>query len=199
VKLIIYIILICLMTNRFRQKIEQKDNFKYEVTKVKGDLNNDSIIDFILVTQDTINVKLPYKLQVYFGQRNGEFKLIVETTKAIQPQFPDGKYGYRTGNRFSDITIKNNVFNINNDLLRGHFEHTFRFQNGHFKLIGFTEVYSDGRGTGTTIDFNLSSGIRLEKSQRYDTDKVLSDTKKKISIRPLPKLRDFEPFKSKLY
>ena len=44
----------------------------------------------------------------------------------------------------------------------------------------------------TTIDFNLSTGIRIEKLERYDTDKLLSYKKKKVLIRPLPKLQDIK-------
>ena len=40
----------------------------------------------------------------------------------------------------------------------------------------------------TKIDFNLSTGIRIEKSERYYTDKILGNKKKKILIKPLPKL-----------
>ena len=84
-------------------------------------------------------------------------------------------------------------------MTRGHFTHKYRFQNGNFELIGFSQVYSDGHGIMTTIDYNLSTGIRIEKTERYDTDKVLSNTKKKILIRPLPKLQDITPMENELY
>ena len=135
----------------------------------------------------------------FFKEPNGLYKLVVTSTKIIEPQYPDGRDGYRTGNGFSGVSIENGVLSVNFELLRGHFEHKFRFQNGNFELIGFSEVYSDGRGIMMTTDFNLSTGIRIEKSERYDTVKVLSNTKKKIRIRPLPKLQDITPMENELY
>ena len=183
----------------FSQNRNLKDNFIVNITEVKGDLNKDNLIDKVLETQDTINEKSPYKLEIFFAKPNGSFELIVSSTKIIEAQYPDGRDGYITGNGFSDITIKKGVVIVNFELLRGHFEHKFRFQNGNFELIGFSEVYSDGHGVITTIDFNLSTGIRIEKSERYDKDEEISNTKKKILIRPLPKLQDVEPFENELY
>jgi hypothetical protein len=196
-KKLILLILLLICADAFSQT--KKDTFTFLVTKVIGDLNKDNLEDKVIVTQDTINQKSPYKLQIFFAQPNGEFKLIAISTKIIAPQYPDGRDGYKTGNGFSDITIEKGVVSVNFELLRGHFEHKFRFQNGNFELIGFSEVNSGGRGAMTTIDFNLSTGVRIEKEERYDIDKVISYTKKKILIRPLPKLQDVEPFENELY
>jgi uncharacterized protein YegP (UPF0339 family) len=167
--------------------------------EVEGDLNKDNLPDKLIITQDTLNENAPYRLQVFFKEPNGQFKLIITSTKIIAPQYPDGRKGYKTGNRFSEITIEAGVLNIRFELLRGHFEYKFRYRNENFELIAFSEVYSDGLGVMTTIDFNLSTGIRVEKSERYDTDKVLSTSKKKILIRPLPKLQDIAPMENELY
>lgn len=198
-KKLILLILLLICADAFSQTKNKKDTFTFLVTKIIGNLNKDNLEDKVIVTQDTINQKSPYKLQIFFAQPNGEFKLIATSTKIIAPQYPDGRDGYKTGNGFSDITIEKGVVSINFELLRGHFEHKFRFQNGNFELIGFSEVNSGGRGTMTTIDFNLSTGVRIEKEERYDIDKVISYSKKKILIRPLPKLQDVEPFENELY
>lgn len=174
-------------------------NFDCKIMEVVGDLNKDNLIDKVIVMQDTLNENAPYRLQVFFKEPSGQLKLIVTSNKIIEPQYPDGRDGYKTGSGFSDITIKNGVLSVNFELLRGHFEYKFRFQYGNFELIGFSEVYSDGHGVMTTTDFNLSTGIRIEKSERYDTEKVLSNMKKKIIIRPLPRLQDITPMENKLY
>jgi hypothetical protein len=199
-KLILLIsLLICVDT--FSQTKNKKDTFTFLVTKVLGDLNKDNLEDKVIITQDTINQNSPYKLQIFFAQPNGEFKLIATSTKIIAPQYPDGRDGYRTGDGFMDITINKGVVSVNFGLLRGHFEHKFRFQNGHFELIGFSSVSSDGHGTMYTTDFNLSTGIRIEKTENYgeEDDKVASNIKKKILIRPLPKIQDVEPYENELY
>jgi len=98
-----------------------------------------------------------------------------------------------------DVAIKAGILHVNFEVLRGHFEHAFRFQKGNFELIGFTKVNSEGNGIIETIDFNLLSGIRIETTERYDIDKVLSNKRKKIFIRPLPKLQDVVPMENELY
>lgn len=185
--------------NSYAQTDTINYNFDHKIMEVTGDLNKDNLPDKVIVMQDTLNENAPYRLQVFFKEPSGQFKLIVTSKKIIEPQYPYGRDGYRTGNGFSDVTIKNGILSVNFELLRGHFEHKFRFQNENFELIGFSKVYSDGRGVMTTTDFNLSTGIRIEKSERYDTDKVLSNTKKKILIRPLPKLQDITPMENELY
>jgi len=191
--------LILLQLNSFAQQKNAKLNFDYKIIEVVGDLNKDSLPDKVIVTQDTLNQKAPYKIEVFFKEPNGKFKLIVSSTKLIEAQYPDGRDGYFTGTAFSEVTIIKGILSVNMELLRGHFEHKFRYQNGNFELIGFSEVFSDGQGVMTTTDFNLSTGIRIEKSERYDTDKLLSLKKKKILIRPLPKLQDIIPFENQYY
>lgn len=191
--------LILLQLNSFAQQKNAKLNFDYKIIEVVGDLNKDSLPDKVIVTQDTLNEKAPYKIEVFFKEPNGKLKLIVSSTKLIEAQYPDGRDGYFTGTAFSEVTIIKGILSVNMELLRGHYEHKFRYQNGNFELIGFSEVFSDGQGVMTTTDFNLSTGIRIEKSERYDTDKLLSLKKKKILIRPLPKLQDIIPFENQYY
>ena len=178
----------------------QKNNFNKTITKVKGDLNKDGLIDYVQVSQDTVSTTAPYKLEIYFAEINGNFKKIVSTTKAIDAQYPDGKNGYYNGNSFYKIDIVKGVLSIQNELIRGNFEHKFRYQNGNFELIGFSQVYSDGQGTMGKIDFNLSTGIRIKTTEPYGEDDFpKTNSKKKIVIKPLPKLQDFAPFENEYY
>ena len=161
-------------------------------------LNNDKLEDKAIVTQDTINEYSPYKLQIFFAQPDGKYKLIVETTKLIEAQFPNGREDYREETGFNEITILKGILTVKIQLLRGNFEHKFKFQNGNFELIGFTQVNSEGLEI-YTIDFNLSTGKRTVKTERYDEDNVISKTEEKIKIRPLPKIQDIVPFENDLY
>lgn len=198
-QLIFTFLVVILKLEAFAQTESRKLNFDYKIIKVRGDLNKDGLIDEVIVKQDTLNENAPYKLQIFFKEPNGQSKLIASSTKIIEPQYPNGRNGYKTGNSFSNVTIKNGVLSVNFELLRGHFEHKFRFQNENFELIGFSKVYSDVLGIINTTDFNLSTGKRIEKSKRYDTNKVLSNNKKKILIRPLPKLQEIIPMENELY
>lgn len=198
-KTLLIIISLLIQIDGYAQTDDKNDSFSHEVTTVKGNLNKDNLLDKVVVKQDLKDEKAPYRLQIFFAQPNGDFKLIVTSTKVIEPQYPEGKDSYSNGNGFLDLTIKNRVISVNNELLRGHFEHKFRFQNGNFELIGFSEVNSEGNGVINSIDFNLLTGIRIEESERYDINKIISNKKKKILIRPLPKLQNVVPFEKELY
>ena len=184
----------------FSVMLSAQNNFTKEITKVKGDLNKDGLIDYVQVLQDTISETAPYKLEIYFAETNGTFKKIISTIKAIDPQFPEGRNGYYNGNSFYEITIIKGILSIHNELIRGNFEHKFRYQNGNFELIGFSQVYSDGQGTMGMVDFNLSTGVRIKTTEPYGEDdfpKTKNQTK--MMIRPLPKLQDFTPFKTEYF
>lgn len=198
-KQILIILLIVLQVNGFAQADTTQSNFNYPVLEVTGDLNKDNLPDKVVVTQDTLNEIAPYQLQIFFKEKSGGYKLVTASSKIIEPQYPEGRGGYITGNGFGDVTIRNGILSINFQLLRGHFEHTFRFRNGNFELIGFSMVNANGIGEMTTTDFNLSTGIRIEKTERSDNGKILSNTRKKIWIRPLPKLQDLVPMENEFY
>ncbi|WP_439506198.1 hypothetical protein [Sediminibacterium sp.] len=198
-KHILIIFLLLTQLTSYSRTVAPKYNFSYKVMEVEGDLNKDGLPDKVIVTQDTVHENAPYRLQVFFKEPSGQYKLIVTSTKIIEPQYPDGRDGYRTGDEFGEVSINKGILGIRFDLLRGNYEHKFRFQKGNFELIGYTEYLSDGQGVMRSIDFNLSTGVRIEKLERYDTDKLLSQKTKKILIRPLPKLQDLVPGEHELY
>lgn len=183
----------------FSQSTKKADRFSYVVSKVTGDLNKDNLPDYAVVTQDTLADTSPYHLQVFFAKPGGGYELKISSTKAINEQYAGGKNGYREGYSFTELKIKNGVLIINCSLIRGNFNHKFRYQNGNFELIGYTTGYSDGHSQMVDIDFNLSTGVHLEKVESFETGEVASNKKKIIKIRPLPKLQDFVPYKSDYY
>lgn len=176
------------------QRHSPKKPFAKLIQQVKGDLNKDGLEDIVTVTQDKMAETAPYRLQVSFGQPGGGYKLVVSTDDAIEPQYPDG-----FGKSFWEVTIESGVLTIKEQLLRGSYEHKFRYQHGNFELIGYNETSSDGLGIASTVDFNLSTGQRLETKERYDTNEVVSNKKRKVLIRPLPRLQDFVPYENELY
>lgn len=183
----------------YGQSGNNKPNFNRIITTVKGDLNKDNLPDSVIVLQDTINEYRPYRLKIFFKTADNSYKLVIQNDSAIEVGLPNGKDGYLTGTMFSHINIKAGVLTINTELLRGYYEYKFRYQNGYFALIGFTEVYSDGLGFMTTSDFNLSTGTLVEITERYDTNKIIGNTKKKIKVSPLPDLKKFTPHSTTLY
>ncbi len=195
----VLLFLVLIQFDCFAEGKANLDPFNRQVKVVEGDLNKDSLVDKVVVMQDTSAETAPYRLQVFFKEPNGDWRLIISSIQIIAPQYPDGRDGYRSGDQFDDVTIKNGILSVRFELLRGQFEHKFRFQNGCFELIGFSMNNSDGHDEMTMIDFNLSTGVRIEKTQRIGSDKILSNTKKKVLIRPLPKLQDIVPLEKELY
>lgn len=196
---LLFTLFIIIQLNTFGQIDSSNLNFNHKILEVKGDLNKDNLEDKVVITQDTISENAPYRLQIFFKDSNGEFKLITGSSKIIEPQFPNGRDGYYTGNSLNNVTIKNEVLSVNFDLTRGHYEHLFRFQNENFELIGFRMEYANGRGECTSTDFNLLTGIRIEDRSRCDIDKTISKSRKKVLIRPLPRLQDVVPLENDFY
>lgn len=164
-----------------------------------GDLNKDGKVDSVMVTQDTAAETAPYKVEVYLKQSNGSYKLFSYSTQLLIPEYPDGRDGYRHGISFENITIQKGVLLVTTSLLRGSFTHKFRYQNNAMELIGYTYASSNGIGTIEEIDFNLSTGLRIEKETNYETDQVIRRSESIRKIRPLPKLEEVIPFEHDLY
>ncbi len=174
-------------------------SFDKIILEVKGDLNGDTIPDSVVVSQDTLDNAAPYCLQIFLIEPTGKPQLIVSTTSAIVPQYPNGKSEYAEGNDFDTVTIKSRVISIRQLLTRGYYIHKYRYQHGNFELIGFTSASCDGSSTCTDIDFNLSTGVRIERQTLISEDKPFSSKKRIVKIRPLPLLQDVVPFSSEYY
>lgn len=69
----------------------------------------------------------------------------------------------------------------------------------HLLLTLFILTHLNSYTQTVPAHYNLSTGVRIEKLERYDTDKLLSYKKKKILIRPLPKLQDITAMENELY
>ncbi len=145
--------------------------------------------------QDTTAETAPYRLQIFFAKTDKQYELVLSSDSAIVPDFPEGKDGWRTGTNFYDVEITNGILIITTDLLRGSYKHKFRYQKNRFELIGFTEGSSDGQGKMHYIDFNLSTGVRITTTERYDIeDPNPKVDKKQFKLKTLPDLKTFVPY-----
>ncbi len=182
--------------NSFSQKV---NSFDLVIMTKLGDINNDKILDSAVVKQDTINEFKPYRLEIYFGTKTSYKKLILKTDNTINPELPNGKNGYRTGNGFWEIKIENHSLLIKNELLRCHFEHKFQYQNDNFELTEYNYVESDGRGRIYFENYDLLTGIRKTKTESYQDDKIIEQNQEVIKLDPLPNLADFHPREQELF
>ena len=197
--LFILSLFILFVINANAQSDTNKYQYKVKTQEAIGDLNKDGIDDKVVVSQDTLFDEQPYELQIYFKDSLGKLKLVNSTTKLIHPTFKVGSGKTQNGVLFSSVTIVKGILIVSVELLRGHYEHKFRYQNGNFELIGFSTVSSNGIGYIESTDFNLSTGIRIIKKAKIEDDKMKIIYKGKILIRPLPKLQDIVPFENEYY
>ena len=168
------------------------DGFTSVESFVLGDLNKDKISDSVVISQDTLNDKWPYKIEIYFGNSQGTYDLKVSNKEFIPPLFPEGMDGWRTGNAVDNVEIKSGVLWLNYSLLRGRTTHKFRYQNSKFDLIGYTSGQSDGLGKMYSTDFNLMTGDYYYKEESYSDDEIFEEKKEKKIIRPLPALEEMD-------
>lgn len=179
----------------YAQAQKVKDNFNVVIRTEEGDLNNDGLADKVFVKMDTIDKTEPLKLEIYFLEKNGKYKLKVATKKLMEAQYPNGKYG---GNQIPDVTIEDGSLSLYSEIDNNHFSHIFKFKNGYFELQKISNVVWDGQNLTTETDFNLVTGQRTEITKALGSEKIIKKTSKKIQVKPLPKIDNFSAFDSKL-
>lgn len=179
----------------YAQAQELKDDFNIIIRTEEGDLNNDGLVDKVFIKMDTIDNTQPLKLEIYFLQKNGKYKLNVATKKLMEAQYPNGKYG---GNQIPDVMIEDGNLILYSEISKNHFSHLFKFKNGYFELQKISNVVWDGQNLTTETDFNLLSGQRTEITKALGSEKIVKKTSKKIVVKPLPKIDNFRSFDSKL-
>jgi len=184
-----------------REEIEPTVYMEYKFNKVIstvfGDLNKDGLLDLAMITQDTICPTQQYLLEIFFTQPNGDKKLALASSKAIEAKFPEGSKNYESQGH-STLSIQNGVLWIETGFIRGHMEHKFRYQNDRFELIGYSYV-NIWVGQLEIIDYNLSTGRRIEKEGTISDDKYTVTKDEVIKLDSLPDLKEFEPYKNQLY
>ena len=172
----------------------QTANNYFKLSTINGDLNKDGLSDRVIVFHDTITAKSTYKLEIQFGTPvDNIFEPIIITEKGIKADFPDAESiedRFYTGEMFNEVVINKGLLKIRFNLQRGHYEHTYRYQNKHFELIGFDYITGDPDYLFSS-SFNLSTGTRVvkEKNGKFK-EKIKTE---KILLKELPILGYFVP------
>lgn len=191
--------LILLQLQAWAQVETLKNNFNVPIRLEEGDLNNDGRIDKIVVDMDTADATVPLRLQIFFAQPGGKFKLMVSSVQIIEAQYPPEKKGAHNGKQIPDFFIEDGIIHMVSEVNGGQAVHQFRFQKGNFELIHVSQATWDGKNTTIETDFNLLTGIRTEQTKSLGSEKILKENKTKVSVRPLPVIQRFKPFEKELY
>lgn len=163
-----------------------------------GDLNGDSFPDLAAVAEwkdtveelrpdNTVNLGSPRILLIFFkNSTTGNFDLVLQHNTFIIRYGEGGM----TPEAYNKMSIKNRVLDIFYELLRGHAEYKFRYQQNDFYLIGF-ETGGESGGEIDYWDINF-----LTKKAKHEWGGI-SDEKMKLKwvsvpVQQLKKLKDLK-------
>ncbi|WP_426479314.1 hypothetical protein ACP3T3_07645 [Chryseobacterium sp. CBSDS_008] len=188
------------------QNNKSKDHFMYQVREEHGDLNNDGQMDKITVKMDTVDETRPLRLEIFLSQPNGKLALAVSSTKIIEPQYPVENQGKFNGYQIPDFFIEKGILIMWSEIKGGNIAYDFKYNNGNFELIhvdkltnNATKGYTDEKTIFTETKFDLVTGIRTETDEISGSAKALKVRRKRVLIRPLPKIQDFKFSDKELY
>lgn len=204
--IIFIFILLSFPLNLWAQNTNIKEHYTYQVREEHGDLNDDGKMDRITVEMDTLDETRPLRLQIFLSQPNGKLVLAVSSTKIIEPQYPVGNQGKFNGYQIPDFFIEKGILKMWSEIKGGNITYDFKYNNGNFELIYVTKLtnnatrgYIDEKTIFTETKFDLVTGIRTETDEISGSDKALKVRKKRLLIRPLPKIQDFKFSDKELY
>ena len=188
------------------QSIKNKNKYTYVVREEKGDLNHDGKIDRVTVKMDTIDETRPLRLQIFLSQPNGKPALATSSDKIIEPQYPSENQGKFNGYQIPSFFIENGILKMWSEIKGGNITYHFKYNKGNFELIyvdkltyNATKGYIDENTIFTETKFDLITGIRTESDEKLGSTKPLAVRKKRVFIKPLPKIQDVKFSDKDLY
>ena len=154
---------------------------------VWGDLNRDGHKDFVLLLRDNDPALRPsksfdtnpYMLAIYFSDGDGQYRRIASNHRLIprhdSPELEDVIDSVTGGG----VRIENNTLRVSLGLFSGtssgmgRLGFTFRWQDGHFILIGF-DSYEVNRADGSisSDSYNFLTGRRKHGVSSIDSDQT---------------------------
>jgi len=128
------------------------------IETVDGDLDGDKIPEKVIIynTKDTTDLGNIREIQI-LKKVNGKWTMLEKSRNAIL----ESNGGGMMGDPYQGIIIKNNILEITQaggSSWKWGYSDKYRFQNGHFELIGYSSTYGKPEEYFTDVDFNLSTG-----------------------------------------
>lgn len=190
----------------FSQSIKNKNKYTYQVREENGDLNHDGKMDKVTVKMDIVDETRPLRLQIFLSQPNGKLILAVSSDKIIEPQYPAENQGKFNGFQIPDFVIEKGILKMWSEIKGGNITYHFKYNKGNFELIYVNKLKNDGtkgyideNTIFTETKFDLITGIRTESDEKLGSATALAVRKKRVLIRPLPKIQDFKFSDKDLY
>lgn len=158
-----------------------------EIETVNGDLDGDNIPEKVIIynTKDEGELGKIREIQI-LKKVNGKWTLLEKSRNAIL----ESSAGGMMGDPYQNTTIKNGVLVITHyggSSWKWGNTDKYRFQNGHFELIGYSSEGGRESDYLTNVDFNLSTGqLNYEKDvvnvAEYGKSKKETFIKKGVKI-----------------
>jgi len=152
----------------FAQKEFQPKNSEI-IESVEGDLDGDKILEKVLVynTTDTTDLGNIREIQI-LKKVNGNWTVLEKSRNAVLEKNAGGLMG----DPYQSTAIRNGILIIEHyggSSWKWEVTDKYRFQNGHFELVGFSSSYGKPEEYFTSLDFNLSTGKIIYKKEVENT------------------------------
>ncbi len=168
-------------TLSFAQKEFQPKNATINET-VNGDLDGDKIPEKVIVYNIPTNDDSGDIREIQILKKiNNKWTILEKSRKAIY----GSKDGGMMGDPYQNTTIENGILNITHyggSSWKWGGTDKYRFQNGHFELIGISSENGKPDEYWTTVDFNLSTG-KLVFDKEVTNTKEYGKSKNEIFIK----------------
>ncbi|AZA53859.1 hypothetical protein [Chryseobacterium sp. G0201] len=154
---------------------------------VDGDLDGDKIPEKVIVynTKDTTDLGNIRELQI-LKKINGKWTILEKSRNAIL----ESRGGGMMGDPYQDMEIQKGILMITQaggSSWKWGYTDKYRFQNGHFELIGYDSTYGKPEEYFSNVEFNLSTGQlnfekEVENTAEYGKSKKETFIKKGVKI-----------------
>ena len=152
------------------------------IETVDGDLDGDKIPEKVIIynTKDTTDYGNIRELQI-LKKTNGKWIILEKSRNAILKSNDGGMMG----DPYQSTEIKNGILEITQaggSSWKWGYTDKYRFQNGHFELIGYSSSSGKPEEYWTDVDFNLSTG-QLIFEKEVDNTKEYGKSKKETFVK----------------
>lgn len=140
------------------------------IETVNGDLDGDKIPEKVIIynTKDTTDMGNIREIQI-LKKVNGKWTMLEKSKNAVM----ESNGGGMMGDPYQETVIKNGVLEITQaggSSWKWGLTDKYRFQNGHFELIGYSSTYGRPGDYFVDVDFNLSTGQLIYSKEVESTD-----------------------------